>query len=90
MQQEKVKLYQELKKDTKILTMQKSGKNSKNRWRFRCNWQGFQNMDQKITNGELLPFMQKACLLRTAKIVRKVLDTYGCVLQLAIQDIPAT
>ena len=32
--------------------------------------------------------LQKACLLGTAKIIRKIFDTQGCVLQLAIQDIP--
>lgn len=32
-------------------------------------------------------FMQKVCFLET-KILKKILDTEGCVLQLAIQVIP--
>ena len=32
--------------------------------------------------------MQKVCLLGTAKMIRKVLYTLGCMLQFTIQDMP--
>lgn len=53
--------------------MQKSGSNSNSQRSFRYKKQEFQNMDQINTDGDYYDLMQKAYLLGTTKIIRKVL-----------------
>lgn len=64
---------QKIKRERETLVMQKSGSNSNSQRSFRYKKQEFQNMDQINTDGDYYDLMQKAYLLGTTKIIRKVL-----------------
>lgn len=67
--------------------MKKSGITFNNYSALGVNDRGFRIWTPNLQMENYCDFMQKVCFLET-KIFKKILDTEGCVLQLAIQVIP--
>ena len=62
-------------RDRETLAMQKGDSNSNNYWSFIYSWKSFRIWIRKKYMKNYCNLIQKAFLLGTAKIIRKVLDT---------------